>query len=155
MPENTVDLHSIMPTPWIKDDHIYGVCSYGELRCLELMTGKRVWETHAATIRQVGPLGERVSHAARGNRPGIPVQRTRRADHRPADAEGLRGDRPGEDPGADEQVRRGPDGGLVAPGVRQREHVCAERQGDRGGFAEEMSRHRRTAYPNLSYGTNC
>ena len=49
MPENTVDLHSIMPTPWIKDDHIYGVCSYGELRCLELMTGKRLWETHAAT----------------------------------------------------------------------------------------------------------
>jgi len=49
MPENTVDLHSIMPTPWIKDDHIYGICSYGELRCLELMTGKRLWETHAAT----------------------------------------------------------------------------------------------------------
>jgi outer membrane protein assembly factor BamB len=49
MPENTVDLHSIMPAPWIQDDHIYGICSYGELRCLELMTGKRVWETHAAT----------------------------------------------------------------------------------------------------------
>jgi len=49
MPQNTVDLHSIMPTPWIKDDHIYGVCSYGELRCLELMSGKRLWETHAAT----------------------------------------------------------------------------------------------------------
>jgi outer membrane protein assembly factor BamB len=49
MPGNTVDLHSIMPAPWIKDDHIYGVCSYGELRCLELMTGKRVWETHQAT----------------------------------------------------------------------------------------------------------
>jgi outer membrane protein assembly factor BamB len=49
MPGNTVDLHSIMPAPWIQDDHIYGICSYGELRCLELMTGKRVWETHAAT----------------------------------------------------------------------------------------------------------
>jgi outer membrane protein assembly factor BamB len=49
MPENTVDLHSIMPTPVIKDDHIFGVCSYGELRGLELMTGKRLWETHAAT----------------------------------------------------------------------------------------------------------
>jgi outer membrane protein assembly factor BamB len=49
MPGNTLDLHSIMPAPWIKDDHIYGICSYGELRCLELMTGKRVWETHAAT----------------------------------------------------------------------------------------------------------
>jgi hypothetical protein len=25
------------------------VCSYGELRCLELQTGKRVWATHQAT----------------------------------------------------------------------------------------------------------
>src|SRR5262245_53521051 len=49
MPENTLDLHSIMPAPWIRDDHIYGICSYGELRCLELLTGKRLWETHAAT----------------------------------------------------------------------------------------------------------
>jgi outer membrane protein assembly factor BamB len=54
LPGNTVDLHSIMPTPWIKDGHIYGVCSYGELRCLELRSGKRVWETHAATIGKSG-----------------------------------------------------------------------------------------------------
>jgi outer membrane protein assembly factor BamB len=49
MPDNTLDLHSIMPTPWIKDDHVYGICSYGELRCLELMTGKRVWMSRAPT----------------------------------------------------------------------------------------------------------
>lgn len=49
MPDNTVDLHSIMTTPYIEGDYIYGVCSYGELRCLELQTGKRVWETHQAT----------------------------------------------------------------------------------------------------------
>jgi outer membrane protein assembly factor BamB len=48
-PDKTVDLHSIIPTPWIKDDHIYGICSYGELRCLELMTGKRVWMTREPT----------------------------------------------------------------------------------------------------------
>lgn len=48
-PDNSLDLHSIMPTPWIKDDHIYGVCSYGELRCLELTTGKRVWMTRQPT----------------------------------------------------------------------------------------------------------
>ncbi len=46
MPDKTVDLHSIMPTPVIAGDHIYGVCSYGELRCLELQTGKRVWMSH-------------------------------------------------------------------------------------------------------------
>ena len=49
MPNNTLDLHGIMTTPFIQGDTIYGVCSYGELRGLELMTGKRLWETHAAT----------------------------------------------------------------------------------------------------------
>jgi outer membrane protein assembly factor BamB len=48
-PGDTDGLHSIMPTPVIKDGHIYGVCSYGELRCLEEATGKRLWETHQAT----------------------------------------------------------------------------------------------------------
>jgi outer membrane protein assembly factor BamB len=38
-----------MPTPTIKDGHIYGVCSYGELRCLDAQTGKRIWETHQPT----------------------------------------------------------------------------------------------------------
>jgi outer membrane protein assembly factor BamB len=48
MPDKTVDLHSIMPTPVIKDGYIYGVCSYGELRCLKL-NSQRVWATHEAT----------------------------------------------------------------------------------------------------------
>jgi hypothetical protein len=33
-----------MNTPVILDDYIYGVDSYGELRCLEFSTGDRVWE---------------------------------------------------------------------------------------------------------------
>jgi hypothetical protein len=41
----TDKLHSIMPTPVIRDGHIYGVCSYGQLRCLNESTGERVWET--------------------------------------------------------------------------------------------------------------
>jgi outer membrane protein assembly factor BamB len=48
-PERTDGLHSIMPTPFIKDDYIYGVCSYGELRCLKADTGERVWESLEAT----------------------------------------------------------------------------------------------------------
>ncbi len=48
-PRLTDGLHSIMSTPWLKDGYIYGVCSYGELRCLEAATGKRLWATHAAT----------------------------------------------------------------------------------------------------------
>ena len=49
-PEGTDKLHSIMPTPYLKDGHIYGVCSYGELRCLKADTGKRVWETRKPTV---------------------------------------------------------------------------------------------------------
>ena len=40
--------------PFIQDGHIYGVCSYGQLRCLKLETGERLWETMAATTG--GPL---------------------------------------------------------------------------------------------------
>src|SRR5262249_35609228 len=49
MPERTDGLHSIMPTPVIKDGYIYGVCSYGELRCLDESDGKRMWSTFKAT----------------------------------------------------------------------------------------------------------
>lgn len=45
----TDGLHSIIPTPFMNETHIYGVCSYGQLRCLEADTGKRVWETTEAT----------------------------------------------------------------------------------------------------------
>jgi outer membrane protein assembly factor BamB len=46
---NTDGLHSITSTPVIDGDYIYGVCSYGQFRCLEASTGKRVWETQAVT----------------------------------------------------------------------------------------------------------
>lgn len=44
--KDTDGLHSVMVTPVIKDGYIYGVCSYGELRCLDLKTGERLWSTH-------------------------------------------------------------------------------------------------------------
>lgn len=46
---NTDALHSIMPTPFIENGHVYGVCSYGELRCLKADTGERVWQDLTAT----------------------------------------------------------------------------------------------------------
>jgi hypothetical protein len=49
LPDKTDGLHSIMPTPYIRDGYIYGVCSYGELRCLKADTGERVWMTLKAT----------------------------------------------------------------------------------------------------------
>ena len=47
--DRTDTLNSIIPTPFLKDGYIYGVCSYGELRCLRLKDGERVWMTLKAT----------------------------------------------------------------------------------------------------------
>ena len=49
MPNQTTDLSSIMATPVVAGDYIYGVGSYGQLRCIEANTGKRIWETMKAT----------------------------------------------------------------------------------------------------------
>ncbi len=54
-PEQTTTLHSIIPTPYIRDGYVYGVCSYGELRCLKLEDGSRVWEDLRATGNQTKP----------------------------------------------------------------------------------------------------
>ena len=45
---NTDALHCCISTPVILDEFIYGVDSYGELRCLDLLTGDRIWEDLSA-----------------------------------------------------------------------------------------------------------
>ena len=40
----TDSLHAMISTPYLQGDHIYGVDSYGELRCLDTRTGDRLWE---------------------------------------------------------------------------------------------------------------
>ncbi len=47
----TDGLHALMCTPFLEDNHIYGICSYGQLRCLRANTGERLWETMRATTR--------------------------------------------------------------------------------------------------------
>src|SRR5262249_2835137 len=42
-------LNSQISTPVIKDGFIYGICSYGQLRCIRLTKGERVWETQQLT----------------------------------------------------------------------------------------------------------
>jgi outer membrane protein assembly factor BamB len=49
---NTDALHSIISTPIMQGDYIYGVDSYGELRCLDAKTGERIWEDQTATPRE-------------------------------------------------------------------------------------------------------
>jgi outer membrane protein assembly factor BamB len=47
--KDTTHLNSILCTPFLEDGYVYGVCSYGQLRCLKAETGERVWETFQAT----------------------------------------------------------------------------------------------------------
>ncbi len=51
-------LHSTIGTPVISGEHIYGIGSYGELRCLKLADGDRVWEDTTAVTK---------TNAVRGN----------------------------------------------------------------------------------------
>jgi len=55
--DNTDGLHSIMPTPIFHGDYIYGVCSYGQLRCLKSATGERVWESLVPTTGKLERWG--------------------------------------------------------------------------------------------------
>ncbi|MCX5674037.1 MAG: PQQ-binding-like beta-propeller repeat protein [Planctomycetota bacterium] len=41
-------LHAMISTPYFQGDYLYGVDSYGELRCLDARTGDRVWEDLSA-----------------------------------------------------------------------------------------------------------
>jgi outer membrane protein assembly factor BamB len=46
---DTTHLNAIICTPFLEAGYVYGVCSYGQLRCLKADTGERVWETFQAT----------------------------------------------------------------------------------------------------------
>jgi len=47
-------LHTTLGTPIIRDGYIYGVCGFGEFRCLDLATGDRKWESYALTGGEKG-----------------------------------------------------------------------------------------------------
>jgi outer membrane protein assembly factor BamB len=42
-------LHAVMCTPIVTDNYVYGVGSYGEMRCLDARTGETKWETREPT----------------------------------------------------------------------------------------------------------
>jgi hypothetical protein len=54
--QNTDALHSTLSTPFLEDGYIYGVCSYGQLRCLKADTGERVWESLSAATADGKPM---------------------------------------------------------------------------------------------------
>jgi outer membrane protein assembly factor BamB len=41
----TDSLHCMISTPVLQGNYIYGVDSYGQLRCLDITTGDRIWES--------------------------------------------------------------------------------------------------------------
>jgi outer membrane protein assembly factor BamB len=45
-------LHALMNAPVIDGEYLYGICAFGQLRCLRLATGERVWETQAVTVER-------------------------------------------------------------------------------------------------------
>jgi outer membrane protein assembly factor BamB len=45
-------LHCLISTPYFRDDYFYAIDKQGELRCLEIATGKRIWETLEATGKE-------------------------------------------------------------------------------------------------------
>ena len=47
-------LHTVLGTPLFRDGFIYGVCGFGEFRCLDAKTGDRKWETYAPTVGKKG-----------------------------------------------------------------------------------------------------
>lgn len=63
--KNTDALHCMISTPILKGEHIYGVDSYGELRCLDINTGDRVWEDSTAVARNRWATIHTVRHGDR------------------------------------------------------------------------------------------
>ena len=66
LPGETDGLHALITTPVIIGDYLYGVGSYGELRCLDARTGERVWETDAAVVQERWGTAMLVAHAPTG-----------------------------------------------------------------------------------------
>jgi outer membrane protein assembly factor BamB len=46
--QHTQSLHCMIGTPILDGNYVYGVDSYGQLRCLDAATGERIWESQDA-----------------------------------------------------------------------------------------------------------
>ena len=65
MPNETDGLHSLITTPLIIGDYIYGVGSYGELRGLDARTGDRLWMSAEMTAQARWGTAFMVQHGDR------------------------------------------------------------------------------------------
>jgi outer membrane protein assembly factor BamB len=78
-------LHIMMAPPWLKDDHIYGICAFGELRCLRLSDGHEVWNTLAPTLtkQQYQAAEKRLQRALADKTPQKPKTESKKDDEEP------------------------------------------------------------------------
>ena len=44
--DNSTSVYPVNSTPYLENGHIYGVCMSGELRCVDMKDGERLWETY-------------------------------------------------------------------------------------------------------------
>ena len=65
MPSDTEGLHSLITTPVMTGDYIYGVGSYGELRGLDARTGERLWMSDEMTAQARGGTAVMVKNGDR------------------------------------------------------------------------------------------
>ena len=65
LPDHTDGLHSIISTPIVADDQLYGVGSYGELRGLDARTGERLWQSAAMNAQDRWATAHFVRHRDR------------------------------------------------------------------------------------------
>jgi outer membrane protein assembly factor BamB len=65
LPDDTRALHALISTPVISGDYVFGVDSYGELRCLSALDGERIW--HSSELTPPGRWGTAFI-VRRGNR---------------------------------------------------------------------------------------
>ena len=65
LPNQTDTLHSIISTPIIEGDNLYGVGSYGELRGLDATNGDRLWESARMTKQERWSTAHFVRHEDR------------------------------------------------------------------------------------------
>src|SRR4029450_8666314 len=59
-------LNSVISTPVIDHDYVYGIDNDGQLRCLEAATGKKIWKTDA--LLKEGAVEGRVLFVSKGDR---------------------------------------------------------------------------------------
>lgn len=64
-PDETDGLHSMITTPIIMGDYVYGVGSHGELRGLDARTGERLWVSDAMTAQAAWSTAFMVRHGDR------------------------------------------------------------------------------------------